>query len=50
MFPAPLLPLNGRFHGRGWPSSGGHPFPNVAVLYAREDSICYSALVRRLAS
>lgn len=39
MFPAPLLPTHSRLDGLAMERSGGHLFPNVAVLYAREDSI-----------
>lgn len=38
MFPAPLLPTDSRLDGAAMERSGGHLFPNVAVLYAREDS------------
>jgi len=33
------LPLSSRLDGYPMECAGGHPFPNVAVLYAREDSI-----------
>lgn len=39
MLPAIALPACSRFDGAVLESFDGHPFPSVAVLYAREDSI-----------
>lgn len=39
MFPAPALPESSRLDGAAMECAGGHLFPHVAVLYAREYSI-----------